>query len=107
MWWSAAAHSKKTYITDPLVVVEVLSPSTIDTDRGDKLRFYKRLLTLRHIALAYQDQMRLEHYRKTDAGWTMEVLTRPDHSLRFEAVGFELTLERIYFGVPAGEAGAT
>ncbi len=92
----------RTYITDPLVVVELLSPSTIDTDRGDKLRFYKRLPTLPHIALAYQDQMRVEHYRKTDAGCTMEVLTRPDHSLRFEAVAFELGLDRVYFGVPAG-----
>lgn len=47
----------RTYITDPLVVVEVLSPSAIDTDRGEKLRFYKRLPTLQHIALVYQDQM--------------------------------------------------
>jgi len=97
----------RTYITDPLVVVEVLSPSTIDTDRGDKLRFYKRLPTLRHIALVYQDQMRVEHYRKTDTGWIMEVLTRPDHSLRFEAIGFELKLERVYFGVPAGDLRAS
>ncbi|MDQ2805094.1 MAG: Uma2 family endonuclease [Pseudomonadota bacterium] len=48
----------------PLVVV--LSPSTIDTDRGEKLRFYKALPTLRHIALVYQDQMHVEHYRRTD-----------------------------------------
>jgi Uma2 family endonuclease len=97
----------RTYITDPLVVVEVLSPSTIDTDRGEKLRFYKRLPTLRHIALVYQDQMRVEHYRKTDTGWDIEVLTRRDQQLSFEAVGFELPLERIYFGVPAGALGAT
>ena len=31
------------YITDPVVVVEVLSPSTMDNDRGPKLRFYKAL----------------------------------------------------------------
>ncbi len=94
----------RTYITDPLLVVEVLSPATIDIDRGDKLRFYKRLPTLRHIALVYQDQMRGEHDRKTDTEWATEVLTRSDQSLRFEAVGFELPLERVYFGVPAGEA---
>ena len=27
---------------------------------------------LRHIALVYQDQMRVEHYRKTDIGWELE-----------------------------------
>ena len=97
----------RTYITDPLVVVEVLAPSTTDIDRGDKLRFYKRLPPLRHIALVYQDQMRVEHYRKTDTGWMLEALTRPDHSLRFEAVGFELKLERVYFGVPVGDSHAS
>ena len=58
------AMGTKTYITDPLVVIEVLSPSTIDIDRGPKLDFYKSLPTIRHIALVYQDQMRVEHYRR-------------------------------------------
>jgi Uma2 family endonuclease len=52
-------RENKTYITDPIVVVEVLSPSTIDHDRGRKLRFYKDRPTLQHIVLAYPDQMRV------------------------------------------------
>jgi len=92
----------RTYVTDPMVVIEVLSPSTIDSDRGNKLRFYKTLPTLRHIALVYQEQMRIEHYVRTDEGWRIEILTRPDERLRLDAVGFELPLARVYFGVPAG-----
>lgn len=89
----------RNFITDPLVVTEILSPSPTDLDRGEKLRFYKGLPTLRHIALVYQDQMRLEHYRKTDAGWVSETLTGPDDVLSFEAVGFEIDLAHVYFGV--------
>lgn len=89
----------RTYITDPLVVVEVLSPSTIDADRGPKLEFYKSLPTVRHIALIYQDQMRVEHYRRTEAGFELEVLKTPVDQLSFEAVGFSLPLERVYFEV--------
>ncbi len=89
----------RNFVTDPLVVVEVLSPSTMDVDRGDKLRFYKALPTLRHIVLVYQDQMRVEHYRKTDIGWELESLTQPEEFLRFEAVTFEIALEHVYFGV--------
>jgi len=89
----------RNFITDPLVVVEVLSPSTIDVDRGDKLRFYKALPTLRHIALVYQDQLRVEHYRRTDLGWEMESLTQADDMLQFEAVAFAIALDRVYFGV--------
>ena len=91
--------SSNTYVTDPLVVVEVLSPSTIDTDRGEKLRFYKRLPTLTHIALIYQDQMRVEHYRRTDAGWDMRILTRPDDFLDFDAFACAISVADVYSGV--------
>jgi Uma2 family endonuclease len=89
----------RNFITDPLVVVEVLSPSTMDVDRGEKLQFYKAQPTLRHIALVYQDQMRVEHYRRTDLGWEFETLTHTDDVLHFEAVAFRITLDRVYFGV--------
>jgi Uma2 family endonuclease len=48
------------FIEDPVVVVEVLSPSTMDEDRGSKLMFYKSLPTLRHVALVYLDEWRIE-----------------------------------------------
>jgi Uma2 family endonuclease len=89
----------RNFITDALVVVEVLSPPTIDVDRGEKLQFYKSLPTLRHIALVYQDQMRVEHYRKTDLGWEFETLTHAGDSLLFDALAFTITLDRVYFGV--------
>jgi Uma2 family endonuclease len=88
-----------TYITDPLVVVEVSSPSTIDIDRGAKLDLYKSLPTIRHIALVYQDQMRIEHYRRTEQGFELDVLKRPDEVLHFEAVEFRIDLARVYFDV--------
>ncbi|MFZ1102298.1 MAG: Uma2 family endonuclease [Hyphomicrobiaceae bacterium] len=93
------ALGTKNYITDPLVVVEVLSPSTMDTDRGPKLEFYKSLQTVRHIALVYQDQMRVEHYRREERGFELDVLTHPEEVLFFEAVAFRIDLARIYFGV--------
>jgi Uma2 family endonuclease len=93
------AIGTKTYITDPLVVVEVLSPSTIDVDRGPKLDFYKSLPTIRHIAFIYQDQMRVEHYRRGEQGFELEVLTQSGDVAHFEAVEFRIDLARIYFDV--------
>jgi len=87
------------FVMDPLIVVEVLSPSTMDVDRGEKLRFYKRLPTLVHIALVYQDQMRAEHYRRVDTGWELEVLTNPSDVLVFEAIACDVPLADAYFGV--------
>lgn len=93
------ALTSRTYMTDPLVVIEVLSPSTIDVDRGPKLDFYKSLPTMRHIAFIYQDQMRVEHYRRVEQGFELEVLKRPDDAVHFEAVDFQIDLARIYFDV--------
>ena len=93
------AVGTRTYITDPLVVVEVLSPSTIDVDRGPKLDFYKSLPTVRHIAFIYQDQMRVEHYRRVEQGFELEVLTQRNDAVHFEAVEFRIDVARIYFDV--------
>jgi Uma2 family endonuclease len=93
------ASENRTYIVDPVVIVEVLSPSTIDHDRGAKLQFYKKLPTVQHIVLAYSDQMRLEHYARSPEVWRLTVLTAPDHRLDLDAVDFEIGLDQVYFDV--------
>lgn len=90
--------SNNTFITDPIIVVEVLSPSTID--RGPKLEFYKNLPTVQHVVLAYTDQMRVEHYFRVENGGDMKVLPTPEGILELEAVEFSMDLEAIYFDVP-------
>jgi Uma2 family endonuclease len=90
----------KTYVTDPIVIVEVLSPSTMDNDRGRKLLFYKGMPTVQHIVLAYSDQMRIEHYAQKPDGWQLEVLTAPEDRLTLEAVGFEMDLDQVYYDLP-------
>jgi Uma2 family endonuclease len=105
MVWCGPKDGKKNFVTMPLIIVEVLSPLTMDSDRGPKLRFYKTgLQTLRHIALVYQDQMRVENYRRTDVGWEMRTLIRPTDALSFEALLFSMPLSDVYGGVtlPAG-----
>ena len=89
-------HTGKTYITDPVVVVEVLSPPTMSIDRGPKLDFYMSLETTRHVVLAYQDQMRVEHYRRTDTGWDLDVLRHPADVLDLAAVEFKMALDAVY-----------
>jgi hypothetical protein len=71
----------------------------MDVDRGPKLDFYKSLPTVRHIALVYQDQMRVEHYRRGEQGFELEVLKQAQEVLHFEAVEFRIDLARVYFDV--------
>lgn len=91
---------RRNFATRPMLVVEVLSPSTMDHDRGAKLRFYKTgLATLRHIALVYQDQMRIELYDRVDIGWDPVTLTSPADRLFFPALLFEMPLSDVYAGI--------
>ena len=89
-----------TCITDPVVVVEVLSPSTMEKDRGHKLRFYKSLPTMQHILLVYGEEMRVEHWSRADEGWNMAFHTRSDEVVALGAVEFEIGLREIYFDLP-------
>lgn len=92
-------RTDRRYVTDPSVVVEVLSPTTMDEDRGPKIRFYKSVPLLQHIVLIYQDQLRIEHWF-TDAGeWVLATLTRREETLGLRSLGVEVGVGTIYEGV--------
>ncbi len=100
MVWCGPMEPTRNFITTPQIIVEVLSPSSMDNDRGAKLRFYKTgFPTLRQIVLVYQDQMRVECYERTDAGWEPLTLTRPEQTLMFTALVSGMTLAEVYAGV--------
>ena len=58
------------YANDPLVIVEVLSPSTMRFDRGEKLRRYQDFPSLQHVILLYQDEYRAEMWTRPPEGAT-------------------------------------
>ena len=93
---------RRRYVTDPVVVVEVLSPSIMDDDRGVKLDFYRSIATLRHIVLVYQDQMRVEHSRRTELAWETVVLTKPEDVLELDAAQVGVKLRAIFARVELG-----
>ena len=93
------AVGSKTYITDPLVVVEVLSP----VDDRRRSRPQARLLQVAadrppyRFRLSGSDEGRALPPR--EQGFELEVLTRPEDVVHFEAVEFRIDLARIYFDV--------
>jgi len=55
-------------ITNPVVIVEVLSPNTEAYDRGAKAAHYRRLPSLRELVLVSASERRVEVQRRTDSG---------------------------------------
>src|SRR5262249_29148637 len=61
-------------ITNPVIVVEVLSEATERYDRDGKFKAYKQLPSLREYVLVSQYERRIEVYRRDEAGeWSVEV----------------------------------
>lgn len=83
--------------TNPLVIVEILSPSSAGDDDGDKRRDFQSLATLPAYVIAAQDSRRVKVYRRNDRGdWH----DQPDHYVDgvFELPGLTapLTVDAIY-----------
>lgn len=77
--------------------IEVLSPSTENYDRGEKLAHYKQIPSVREILLIAHEEHRLELWRRTDTGWTLEVARAgPDDRVSLSSLDCTLELAEIY-----------
>ncbi|MEL6064433.1 MULTISPECIES: Uma2 family endonuclease [unclassified Methylobacterium] len=82
------------FVDDPLVIVEVLSPGTMTNDRGRKLAFYATVPSLQSLLIVYQNEARIEIWRR-DADWTMRVVG-PEDVVDLPELGGTLPVAEIY-----------
>ena len=89
--------------TNPRVIVEVLSKSTENYDRGRKFEFYQHLKSFIEYVVVYQDEPKVIHYlREDDGSWTYKLLTGAEEQLRLESIDCELPFSAIYRNVEFG-----
>ena len=89
------------YVTEPALIVEVLSPSTEARDRLDKRVAYQTLKSLQEYALIAQDKISVEIIRRVADGWEVERCSHGD-VLQFKSVNFICGVEAIYEDVLRG-----
>jgi len=82
-------------ITNPIVLVEVLSDSTEASDRGDKWSHYQRLASLREYVLVSSREPRIEVFRRVADGWHYEE-ARAGAAIRLESLGVEVPVDEIF-----------
>lgn len=84
-------------LLNPTLIVEVLSPSTEDKDRGVKFKHYRSIPSLQEYWLFAQDQMLAERYlRKDEHTWEITIISDPDAVLDMPSIGCTLTLRDVY-----------
>jgi Uma2 family endonuclease len=85
-------------LTNPKVIVEILSPSTADYDYGGKFALYRTLPTFEEYLLIAQDEPRIEAFRKTpDGRWILSSYVGLEATIRVESLEIDLPLAEIYF----------
>ncbi|ASF47513.1 Uma2 family endonuclease [Methylovulum psychrotolerans] len=96
-------QDRRDTVCSAVLVVEVLSDSTKDYDRGDKFAVYRQLAELQDYILISQDKIHVEHYsRQAPQQWLMTEYTSLDAVLTVAALATDLALSDLYDKVALG-----
>jgi Uma2 family endonuclease len=92
-------------LTNPLVIIEVLSPSTEAYDRGDKFLLYQTIPSLREYVLVTQAPRRIEVFRKQpDGSWLYQSSPFSPPPLALASIDCTLSPDDVYFKVVEEDA---
>lgn len=84
-------------LLNPILLAEVLSPSTEAYDRLTKLEHYRRTPSVAEILLVAQDRPRIEHWvRGGDSRWILEDVQDLDATVELPSIGCTLPLKTVY-----------
>ncbi len=93
------ADDEQSRLTNPVMIVEVLSPSTADYDRGQKFDFYKSVTSVQHYLLLEQNTLLARLYTRRDKGWFLQEFTDSDDELPLNALEITVPLRDVYLDV--------
>lgn len=83
-------------LLNPVLVVEVTSPSSIDNDRVAKRQYYGDVSSIRNYLIIDQHRMLAELYTRSESGWHLQTFTEPEDEIALEALDCNLPLREIY-----------
>ena len=81
----------------PVIVIEILSPSTKRYDKGQKFELYKDIISLKEYILVDSESIYIEAFRKDENGqWQSEVYNQLHQLLSLPSVELSASLQNIY-----------
>jgi Uma2 family endonuclease len=92
---------KDQFIAEPVLVVEVLSPTTSATDFGNKLPDYQQIPSMRDILLVSSMERLLRHWRREPGGW-VEQASRRAATVRLSGLPVGIAMADLYDGILPG-----
>lgn len=90
-------EGRRDTITNPTLIVEVLSKSTGNYDQTEKFSFYRSLATFQEYLLISQYRYSIQHYVKTEVKkWEFQEYDTLEEQIKFSKIPCEITLDEIY-----------
>ncbi len=83
-------------LTNPVLIVEVLSAGTEAFDRGEKFEGYRTIPSLRHYLMVSSTQRLVEHYERGEGDMWMLRAYGPDGTVRVRGPDAELAVDALY-----------
>ena len=91
------APGRSDTVTNPVVLIEVLSEATEDYDRGEKFELYKSIPTLRHYILVSQSEIHIDHFHRIDpVEWQCRSMKAPNDTLEIDLPHTALAITAVY-----------
>lgn len=91
------ADDHRDTLLNPTLIVEVLSNSTKDYDRGDKFEQYRALESFKEYILIAQDKHHVEHFvRQSDNTWLLSETNQLEDAIELTSIGCNLKLMEAY-----------
>ncbi len=101
------AENTSDAITNPVLIIEVLSPSTESFDRGLKFSYYRSLPSLKEYVLVSQDKALIEsYYRQDEKVWIYTAVRELEDTIFLRSIDTELALSEVYRKIIFNETGA-
>lgn len=93
----AYQEGRRDTLTNPMLIVEVLSKSTRDYDQGDKFAAYRTIPTFQEYLLVDQYCYQVERYARTgEKTWVFQEYDRAEETVELASIPFAVALQEIY-----------
>lgn len=90
-------RTREKFKSDPVLIVEVLSPSTAAYDRGKKFASYRLIPALQHVVFIDPEARSIDHFERDGERWVL--LASPVEQLAFAQLDFHVNVIDIFAGV--------
>lgn len=87
-------------VTNPVVLIEILSKSTQGYDRGQKFHLYRSIPSVKEYILIASFETLIERYTKQATGfWNFRETSNPEDAFHIESIGFSCPIKELYRNV--------